>query len=85
MKQLKIFKRNFVVFLFFLITAGSPAAGLPNGGTGWDTMSCIAVPGTYTQFQNETIDDFSDNMEEFGIFDQTEKKNTFLDWGFVYT
>ncbi len=53
------------------------------GGACWDYMNCVAAP-TYTQEQTEVLEQFSDDMEGYGLFDQTEKNNPFKDWGFVY-
>ena len=53
------------------------------GGACWDYMNCVAAP-TYTREQAEELSQFSDDMEGYGLFDQTEKANPFKDWGFVY-
>lgn len=53
------------------------------GGACWDYMNCVAAP-TYTQYQKEVLAMFSNDMEGYGIFDQTRKDNPFKDWGFVY-
>jgi len=53
------------------------------GGACWDYVNCVAAP-TYTQQQQEVLEMFSDDMEGYGLFDQTEKNNPFKDWGFVY-
>lgn len=53
------------------------------GGAAWDVINAILFP-TYTQYEQETLSMFSDNMEGYGIFDQTQKKNPFKGWGFVY-
>jgi hypothetical protein len=53
------------------------------GGACWDAVNCIFAP-TYTQYQDEELWMFSEDMEGFGIFDQTKKENPFKDWGFVY-
>ena len=53
------------------------------GGACWDCMNCIFAP-TYTQYQNEELSMFSDDMAGRGIFDQTRKDNPFKDWGFVF-
>jgi hypothetical protein len=53
------------------------------GGACWDSMNCIFAP-TYDPYQDEELSMFSDDMEGYGIFDQTKMENPFHDWGFVY-
>jgi hypothetical protein len=53
------------------------------GGACWDVTNCVIAP-TYTQYQEEELSMFSDDLEGYGIFDQTRKDNPFKDWGFVY-
>jgi hypothetical protein len=64
-------KRNNIVIFF------------DGGGACWDAMNCLYYR-TYTTHQDEKLWMFSDEMEGFGIFDQTRKDNPFKDWGFVY-
>lgn len=52
------------------------------GGGCWDTVNCLYAP-TYTQQQEETLDDFADT-EGMGIFDTANPKNPFKKWYFVY-
>jgi hypothetical protein len=63
-------KKNLVIFF-------------DGGGACWDVINCVIFP-TYTQYQDEKLWMFSDDLEGRGIFDQTRKDNPFKDWGFVY-
>jgi len=71
-------------FTFFVKkgTVNKVVVYFQGGGGCWDSVNCLYAP-TYTQQQDETLDDFADT-EGMGIFDTANPANPFKKWHIVY-